>query len=507
VTELVYLINGEVTKDSSTPEINCGGCVIARAEDVNHTPGCNRDYKRSTFALPDLEFVNQCAYFDYQREKVFLRTNDAIRKADSIKKKNKRTRKLRINKVIEVRSRKCPNCDGTSLVRHESDMRTKLCYDLNISESGIRRQVILCKAALHYCKTCNRYFLPPRYKKVAKYFHSLMSWAMYQHVVHRISFENLVEMFNECFGLSVKLVEMHMFKTLLARYYRTTYRQILSLVLSGKILHSDETHVNFRKGKGYVWALTNMENVAYVYRPTRNGDWLQEVLRNFKGVLITDFYSAYDSIECEQQKCLIHLIRDMNDELLRNTFDEDFKWLVSQFGSLLRVIINTIDRHGLRQKHLRKHEAHIDRLYRNLNDRSFSSELADDYRRRLVKYREKLFTFLRHDGVPWNNNNSEHAIKPFARYRAISDGQMSEPRLRDYLVLLTLYQTCKYRGISFLRFLLSQEKNLGNYQDIGRPRHPRISLQIYPEGLSSTAQQSRSKKNKEIMDKAFFPHG
>jgi Transposase IS66 family len=151
------------------------------------------------------------------------------------------------------------------------------------------------------------------------------------------------------------------------------------------ILHSDETHVNFRKGKGYVWALTNMENVAYVYRPTRNGDWLQEVLRNFKGVLITDFYSAYDSIECEQQKCLVHLIRDMNDDLLRNTFDEDFKWLVSQFGSLLRVIISTIDRHGLRQKHLRKHEAHVDRLYRNLNDRSFSSELADDCRRRLVK--------------------------------------------------------------------------------------------------------------------------
>src|SRR5437764_831930 len=97
-------------------------------------------------------------------------------------------------------------------------------------------------------------------------------------------------------------------------------------------------------------------------------------------------------------------------------------------------------------------------------------------------------------GVPWNNNNSEHAIKPFARYRAISDGQMSEPRLRDYLVLLTLYQTCKYRGISFLRFLLSQNRNIDKFQDSGKPRYPRISLQIYPEGLSSTAQQSRSKK-------------
>ena len=211
-----------------------------------------------------------------------------------------------------------------------------------------------------------------------------------------------------------------------------------------------------------------MENVVYVYRPTREGDWLHDLLRNFKGVLITDFFSAYDSIDCEQQKCLVHLIRDINDDLLRNPYDGDFKWLVSEFGSLLRGIITTIDRHGLRQRHLHKHEADVDRFYRVLERRSFSSELATDYRGRLVKYREKLFTFLRHDGVPWNNNNAEHAIKPFARYRAIADGLMSETRLRDYLVLLTIYQTCKYRGISFLRFLLSGEKDLDKFHDTGR---------------------------------------
>src|SRR3954451_7264636 len=136
-----------------------------------------------------------------------------------IKKKIKRARKLRINKVIEVRSRKCPRCGGTSLVRHESNIHTKHSYDLRVTESGIRRQVIICKALLHYCKQCSRYFLPTRYKRAAKYFHSLMSWAMYEHVVHRISFENLTEMFKECFGLDISLEEMHMFKTILARYY------------------------------------------------------------------------------------------------------------------------------------------------------------------------------------------------------------------------------------------------------------------------------------------------
>ena len=56
----------------------------------------------------------------------------------------------------------------------------------------------------------------------------------------------------------------------------------------------------------------NVEEVVYLYRPTREGDFLQELLKDFRGVLVSDFYAAYDSLPCPQQKCLIHLIRDMN---------------------------------------------------------------------------------------------------------------------------------------------------------------------------------------------------
>src|SRR4051794_22582143 len=76
---------------------------------------------------------------------------------------------------------------------------------------------------------------------------------------------------------------------------------------------------------GYVWILANMENAVYVYRPTRDCDWLHDLLINFKGVLVSDFYSGYDSLACEQQKCLVHLIRDMNHDLLSNPYDEEFK--------------------------------------------------------------------------------------------------------------------------------------------------------------------------------------
>src|SRR5262249_46398586 len=153
----------------------------------------------------------------------------------------------------------------------------------------------------------------------------------------------LEAMFEDCFGLRVNYQELHMMKTLMARRYRLAYKRILNRILGGRLIHSDETHVNLQKGKGYVWALTNLEDVYYMYRPSREAAFLRQLLKDFKGVLVSDFYSGYDSLPCEQQKCLVHLIRDFNADLKGNPYDEEFKALAAEFGRLLRSIVGTID--------------------------------------------------------------------------------------------------------------------------------------------------------------------
>jgi hypothetical protein len=41
-----------------------------------------------------------------------------------------------------------------------------------------------------------------------------------------------------------------------------------------------------------------------LYSLTREGTFLKETLGDFDGVLVSDFYAAYDSVTCHQQKCL-----------------------------------------------------------------------------------------------------------------------------------------------------------------------------------------------------------
>jgi len=185
--------------------------------------------------------------------------------------------------------------------------------------------------------------------------------------------------------------------------------------------------------------------------------------REFHGVLVTDFFTGYDSLKCPQQKCLVHLLRDLNDGLLADPFDEGLKTLGTKFGRLLRNIIATIDRFGLKTKYLKKHKQEVERFFEETAGQAFESEIARTLNKRMVKYRRELFTFLDYDGIPWNNNNAEHAIKHFAKYRRLVNGRVTESGIEDYLKLLSLYTTCRYKEIGFLEFLLSKECDIDDF--------------------------------------------
>jgi hypothetical protein len=307
-------------------------------------------------------------------------------------------------------------------------------------------------------------------------------------------------MIEDFFGIRVSPSEVHMLKILMARYYETTYNLLLENIIAGKLVHVDETPVKLQKGKGYVWVFTNLEEVYYFYRPSREGSFLHELLSDFNGVLVSDFYSAYDSLECPQQKCLVHLIRDMNQELLNNPFDNELKKITQPFGILLREIVTTIDEYGLKKKYLTRHSQKVERFFHSIDNLVTSSDAAETLRSRLIKNRDKLFTFIKHDGVPWNNNNAEQAIKQFAYYREINNGIIFESGLQNYLILLSIYQTCRYKGADFLKFLLSKEQDIDVFTKRSQQRHPLLDIELYPEGFVPQHLASKRNKKRQVDD-------
>jgi hypothetical protein len=156
----------------------------------------------------------------------------------------------------------------------------------------------------------------------------------------------------------------------------------------------DETSAGVMGKEGYVWVLTSLEEVAYFYTPTRSGDTIQAMLRDFSGVLVTDFYAVYDAIQCPQQKCVIHFIRDLNEELLSHPYDDELKQLVGAFADLVKPMIETVDLRGLKKRFLGKHRIFVDRFYKRLSDEFGASETARKTTECLQKNRNTMFPFL-----------------------------------------------------------------------------------------------------------------
>jgi predicted RecB family nuclease len=460
---------------------------ISRVQDLDRLADARR-WGEIKFFHTDFEFVNRCAYFDYQRERVFVRTRKS-RNAHVPRRRVQQNRKIRPSQQLEFTAVNCPACGETNLEPTTGKRitgayaRVKRAFDLLVTPSGVRRRIIECRATGYRCLRCGHLFVPDRYRRLAKHSHALMSWAIYQYIAYLLSLSPLKEMFREFFGLTIGVQEIHEFKSLLARYYRTTYRKLLAKIISGPVVHADETSVKLRSGTAYVWVFASLEEAVYIYKPTREGEFLREMLSDFKGVLVSDFFAAYDSLGCPQQKCLIHLMRDMNQDILDNPFDYELQSITRPFGELLRAIVSTVDDHGLKRRYLTQHARAVAEFFRSISKQSFRSETAVALRERLIKNQGKLFTFMQHDGVPWNNNCAENAIKQFAYYREGTVGVMKEAGLSDYLVLLSIYQTCRYKGVSFLKFLLSKERDVDSYC-AGKRTRRHMGIELYPKGYT-----------------------
>ena len=223
--------------------------------------------------------------------------------------------------------------------------------DLKFFNYGVKKWIVQYNSFIYGCRNCRKTFIPIQYKQVRlKYGHKLISWAIYQHVVNKESFKQVASNLQELFGLCVSTSTIHRFKIYLSNYYNHTIDIIRKEILSSDVIYVDETPLCMRDGSGYAWVFTNLENVISLYKPTREGDFLKDYMGSFQGVLVSDFYTAYNSVNCLHQKCLIHLIRDFNDDLLKNPFDEEFKVLAKKFTRILQSVVETIDKYGLKKR-------------------------------------------------------------------------------------------------------------------------------------------------------------
>ena len=470
--------------------IHGGGTDHTKAAAVIRADAAPYPRKRQwgTFKSPlaNFERINSAAHWNYKIDRVYARS------AKVKQPRKNRRRDLKLNQapetvVIWKVDRSCPHCDHSIGVKRIKRSRTH--YDLLIGYHSVKQRIVRYVFQTYECLKCGSTFgLPERFKLSRVYGWNLIAFFLYEVIELSIPQLSVMHSFNRMFGLQLTRNCSHFIKTKGAYYYTETKEQIIKRLVSGKLLHVDETRANVQGKAAFVWVLANRESVAYIFSESREGELIQNLLAEFKGVLVSDFYAAYASIGCPRQNCLIHLMRDLNGEILDNPFDDQLKEIVVGFGDLLKAIIETVDRYGLKTHFLRKHLICVDRFYLKLEESNFQSEAALKCKKRFDRDKNTLFTFLSHDGVPWHNNNAEHAIKAFARLREVIAGSSTKRGIEEYLTLLSVDQTCVYSGVDFIDFVRSGEKDIHAFAETkGRRRRRTPPMSVH----STTGQRKR----------------
>ena len=406
------------------------------------------------------------SYFDYDKKKINFRQE--LKKQD-VKKGGARPSKIRPKpaKIIQVsQGQLCPKRKEISL-RPSKKISKKLIIELALTKNGIKKTVTEYRGFYDLCLKCFRLYAPPSIAEFGRnqvYGHGFKAWLVYHRVALRLPYESIVTSLNEHFRQTINIGRVSVFIKDFAIYYAETEKTMIKRLLDNPFIHVDETTISIQGVNWYIWVFTDEKYVIFQLQETREATIVHEFLANYKGILISDFYPGYDSVNCRQQKCWVHLVRNLNDDLRESPFDAEYENFVLEVRNLIVPIMEGVQSFGLKKRKLNKFKKLVDEFYKNvITDKNYKSELTLKYQKRFIRYRNSLFTFLEQDGIPWHNNAAERALRHIAKQREISTS-FQEKATKNYLVLLGINQTCRFQGKSFFKFLFSGETDLDKFE-------------------------------------------
>ena len=223
--------------------------------------------------------------------------------------------------------------------------------------------------------------------------------------------------------------------------------QVLESIRASPVVHADETGWREDGVNGYVWSFSTPTG-QYFLRRGRNKEVVDEVLgESFSGVLVSDFYAAYNHYPGPKQRCWAHLLRDIHD--LKALYPEDAnleRWAAAVGRLYARAKAFTHpQRRQRRLAQLRLEKALLKSCRPFLDD---PAAVQGKLCRRIERFIKELFVFVAKPGVPSDNNAAERSLRHLVVSRKISGGTRSQQGTEDKMTLASLFGAWRANGLN-----------------------------------------------------------
>ena len=248
---------------------------------------------------------------------------------------------------------------------------------------------------------------------------------------------------------------------------KSDYQKIQDQVLLSTSVCADETGHRENGVNGYLWNFSTAAHQYLLYRQSRGKKIVKEALNldedgnGYNGVLVTDFYAAYNEHAGFHQRCWAHLLRDIHElkEKAKEENPQDKRTEI--WAKKIRAVYDEANSYhgpdpnlplGLQAQERINQERYFKEKLREvclpyLTLEAPQSSLCG----RIIKFLPELFTFIRFPDVPSTNNLAERALRHSVVQRKIFGGTRSKKGSETKAILGSLFGTWKLQGLNPLQ--------------------------------------------------------
>jgi transposase-like protein len=224
------------------------------------------------------------------------------------------------------------------------------------------------------------------------------------------------------------------------------YDSLRKQLLKEPYVHIDETSLRVAGRTYWVWVFCTNKLTVYVIQPTRGARVVQEILHDYKGIVVTDGYKVYQGIGKAQQRCWAHLLREA--EWLASEHDTAkpvFEQLRTMYHEVKTLCKRKINRQQVYNSFSLRMNQLIDLCSAHREMRKFATTLRNGI--------NAWFTAILHKGLPLTNNLAERQLREVVVQRKIFGTLRTERGTTTMQTLMSLIMTWTQKGKNALQEL------------------------------------------------------
>ena len=281
-----------------------------------------------------------------------------------------------------------------------------------------------------------------------------------------VSYEKASDLLWTAFGLPVTRSGLCQADERLAKKAKPVYEKLAATLKECAAVHTDETGWRIGTLSAWLWVFTNQEITVYAIRKSRGHEVVVDILgREFKGVLISDCFLAYDAKALTgwlKQKCVAHLLRNLSEIEASKTgravcFSRDVTALLRE-ALVLKKEKPTI-RSEIFAQRATDLEARLDALIDERRRMTDPDNLR--FAKRLRKHRNHLLRFLYVDGLEATNNLAERQLRPAVITRKTTGCNRTKGGAETHAILSSVLVTCGQQNRPILDYLVALQRSQG----------------------------------------------